>query len=393
MRDNNARPVRVAISQRIVPHYRLPVFAELARRQGFTLTVFYGKGSSSGSGRNADQVDGFHHRCLFTIPVSVGRGGSEKYRPFHPFLWIHLIRGGYSVVIVEPSTNLFNNMITYPVCKLLGKKLIWWEAGPSGGMTRLRRLIEPMIRCMIRTSDAFVTYNSVADQYLWSLGVPLERTFRAQNTLNTNLLEKDIAVYQPEVPQLRRELGLEDAKIALFIGGVERRKRINNLIEATGAVRQRGINAIALIVGDGPYLSELKQSLTREQQTYILAVGRRVKDAALYILASDVVVLPGGGGLAVNHGLVCGKPVIATPEADAITDYIRNGDNGYIVDVDDVPALSQALLRVFADPELYWRLRDGASTSGRELSLSRMVDGIEAAIHYVTRGKASKEAN
>lgn len=382
--------IKVAISQRVLPHYRVPVFAELAQRPGIDLTVFYGKSPETGAARNASHIEDLKHIKLPTIVIDFAYRGIEKYRVFHPTLAKHLVMDSFDVVIVEPATNFFNNLITYPVCKLFRKKLIWWEAGNEKTISPLRRYIDPIIRTMIRASDAYITYNSLSDQYLKALGVHDNRIFRAQNTLDTSQIAKDIANFSDKVPQLKSELGIQEAKVIVYIGAVEHRKRIENLIEAVNMLRNQDIDAVLLIVGDGIYEPQLRRSLSSQAREYIKLVGQHTTDAVLYLLASDVVVLPGQGGLAVNHALVCGRPVIATEESDAIRDYIENGRNGFVVDVNSAEAIAQAAMRIFLDPSLHESLLVGASESGSRLSLSRMVDGIEAAIRYSVSGKSSR---
>ena len=79
------RKIKVAISQRIIPHYRVPVFSELASRENIDLTVFYGRGFSTGSQVNAKSINGFFSKKLFTLMLNYnGVYGSSQLRVFHP---------------------------------------------------------------------------------------------------------------------------------------------------------------------------------------------------------------------------------------------------------------------------------------------------------------------
>ena len=127
MKTNNK--IKVALSQRIIPHYRVPVFTELSIREHIDLTVFYGKGFSTGSQANASQIKGFRHKKLFTIFLNFKREGSSQLRVFHPSLFFHLLLNRYEVVIVEPATNFYNDIFIFIYCKLFRKKFIWYEGG------------------------------------------------------------------------------------------------------------------------------------------------------------------------------------------------------------------------------------------------------------------------
>lgn len=387
-----SRPVRVALSQRICPEWRVPVFRELASRPGIDLTVFFGRGLPTGASRNAEHIRGFTHHQLATIPLHFTMRGVERYRSFHPALAFRVVLGRYDVVVTEPSTNIFNNLVLYPVCKVFGKKFIWYEAGAGEQPSMMRRMIEPLVGAMARGADACVTCNSYADETLVKMGVPRNRIFRAQNTLDTSALEDDVKRFRPQVDQMRRDLGVTDGKCALFVGAIEERKRVGNLIKAVGLLRAEGLDAKAVVVGDGPFQSELQSNLSASERERVVFAGRRVEDVALYLVAADVVVLPGQGGLSIVQAFACGKPFIATPECVAggtsVRDYIKDGVNGFVVEADNVQALADKMRILFTDPELYETLARGALESSRDLTVERMVDGIEAAIRHAVGGPA-----
>lgn len=383
--------VKVAISQRICPDFRVPVFGEIAKTENIDLTVFFGKGLKTGSQRNSKKIIGFKYKQLFTMPIKFFKDGIEIYRVFHPSLLFHLVKGNYDVVITEPSTNFLNNLVIFPYCKIFKKKFIWWEVGFSMRMGFIRRLIDPVIRYMIQYADACITSNSYADRCLERLGIPAKKIFRAQNTLDTRQIKVDLAKYRPQVPELRKKMGIEEAKIALFIGGIEKRKRIENLIKAAALLRDKGLDVRVLLVGDGPYTAELQGKLTPEERKFTIFIGRHIEDAPLYILASDVVVLPGQGGLSINHAFACGKPCIATQEAVAggssVYDYIKDGFNGFVIRENNIDALVDVLERLITDPSLYDRLCKGALKTDQNLSIKNMVTGITKAIYFVASQK------
>lgn len=376
------KSLKVAISQRICPEFRVPLFQEIAKRSGIDFTLFFGKGLPSGSSRNAKDIEGFKYIKLFTIPFYFNDHGIEKYRVFHPTLPFHLLFGSYDIVITEPSTNFFNNIFIFPICKMLGIKFIWYTAGSPKVPSHLRRMISPFVNTMIRHSDACITYNSVADSDLIKVGVAKNKIFRAQNSLDTKQMKLDVQHYKLQVSLLRKNLGLERTKVALFIGGIEKRKRIENLIQAASIMRSKGLNIKVLIIGDGPYSSELKARLSEEEKNNTIFAGRHVKDAALYILASDIVVLPGQGGLAINHALACGRPCIATEEAEgpAVHDYISDGLNGFVVPINDVQALAEKMELMLYNKKLWKSLCAGARDRSEELTIEKMVDSICEAI-------------
>ena len=387
------KKIKVAFTQRIIPHYRVPVFTELSKRENIDLTVYYGRGFPSGSSANAENITGFKHIRLATIFLGFLNRHNKQLIVFHPFLFFRLLFGRYDVVIAEPTTNIFNDLVIFPYCKLFRKKFIWYEAGavPRKDRSRNRKIMDPVVDFITRKSDAYITYTSFADKYLIeSFNIPAEKIFRAQNALDTNEIKRDIAKYRDQVLEKKKEFGLTGSKVALFIGGIEKRKRINNLISAINNLNKSGINAKALIVGDGHDLEWVKNNMSQEEANHTVFAGKHINDAVLFILMSDVVVLPAQGGLSINHGYACSKPFIGTregvtPDTDSIYDYVTDNYNGYVVKENDIHDLEEKLRIIFTDPILYDKLCKGAFETSKKIDVPSMVNGIENAIKYTMK--------
>ena len=93
------------------------------------------------------------------------------------------------------------------------------------------------------------------------------------------------------------------------------------------------------------------------------------------------MVLPGEGGLSINHAFGCGKPCIATQEAvaggDTVYDYIQENRNGFVAKMNDSRDLANKLRLIFTNEDLYQNVCKGALESAKELTVEKMVDEIE----------------
>ena len=118
------KKIKVAISQRIIPHYRVSVFTELANRENIDLTVYFGRGLKIGTEVNSKKINGFKHVKLFTFFLILKFDGTKPLFVWHPFLFFHLLFRNFDVIIVEPSTNFFNNIFIFIYCKLLNIAII-----------------------------------------------------------------------------------------------------------------------------------------------------------------------------------------------------------------------------------------------------------------------------
>ena len=287
------RKIKVAISQRIIPHYRVSVFKNLSARENIDLTVFFGKGLATGSQVNSNIIEGFKNIKLFTLKLNYsGIYKSPQLRVWHPFLLFYLIKGDFDVVIVEPSTNFYNNIFSFIYCKIFKKKFIWHDAGsiPPNERPFFRKLIDPLINFFINGADAFITYNSFADKSLNRDFKNINtKIFRAQNTINLKKIRNDVVFYQKKAMDFKNKNDLNKYKLSLYMGGIENRKKINLLIKATNMLNKLGIKCKTIIVGDGPDKNWLINNMTQDDLNNTIFYGKKITDSTKYVLISDVV--------------------------------------------------------------------------------------------------------
>lgn len=156
-----------------------------------------------------------------------------------------------------------------------------------------------------------------------------------------------------EVARVRGELGLDDAFV---VGNVARHhevKGVGELIAAAGSVAPEHPELRLLLVGDGPHHGRFREMVERR------GLGARTTftgwrtDAPLLMEASDVVAHPTRQEAfpqTMVEAMALARPLIITPVSGA-GEHVRNGENGYLVPIDDPPALAAALRRVLADPD------------------------------------------
>jgi glycosyltransferase involved in cell wall biosynthesis len=170
-----------------------------------------------------------------------------------------------------------------------------------------------------------------------------------------------------EIPSLEHVGGGERVHI-LFLGRIGERKGVPQLIDALHDM-QDNPGWRATIAGDG----DVEASKTRSTA---LGLGNRVAfpgwvgpaTVASLIASADILVLPSFAEnlpVSVIEGMAAGLAVVATP-VGAVEDIIRDGETGLLVPPGDVPALTDALLRLVNDPALRARLGSAAQAVHRE---------------------------
>lgn len=356
------RPLRVAIVQRVCMHYRVPMYARLARVPGLRLRVFHGASVPGTQLANARDFQDLDHVELFTLR----RRGSPWV--FHPGLLRALWRFRPDVLLIEGGSNVLSNFLVYVYAGAARVPVIWWTLGELLGAAPpkgLRRLPRALVRWMERRADVWLGYSSVALEHFEKQGYPRERCFRAVNCVDTERVENEIERCRPLVPRLRTTLDLTDHAVILFVGALTAGKKIHRLLHAFARVHERLPQTRLLIVGDGADRARL-EALARELGIASITVftGQVIEDVAAYYQVADLFVLPGLGGLVVSEALTHGVPVICTFGDGCEVDYIRDGISGYrlVSDEDEqvVAYLADKMMAVLGDPQRLAQMRHEA---------------------------------
>ena len=157
----------------------------------------------------------------------------------------------------------------------------------------------------------------------------------------------------------RKELGFpEDAFIVAYTGTFSSNKGVDRLSEALRACE----NVYSVFMGQGALAPDCHR---------ILFKGRVPNDQVVqYLNAADVFVLPTRGEGCCNaivEALSCGLPVISSDLP--FNDDILSEENSLRVDVEDVDALRQSILRLQQDADLRQKLSRGAAASSAALNI------------------------
>lgn len=181
--------------------------------------------------------------------------------------------------------------------------------------------------------------------------------------------------------ETRRQLGIgRDAFIVGWVGRMTAVKRTDDVMRALHGLVDRGVDAYLCLVGDGPDRDHL------ERYAHELGVVKRClfvgyqEDVARFYSAIDALLLPSvseGTPVSVIEALAAQRPAVAT-RVGGIPDVIRDGVDGFLVEVGDAEALSDRLAELAGDPER--RARMGADGRERVLgryAVERLVDDID----------------
>jgi glycosyltransferase involved in cell wall biosynthesis len=245
----------------------------------------------------------------------------------------------------------------------------------NSGRTAFFRHVE---RALARASDVLVAVSPEVRDELVELGVAPYDKFVVIR-LGIPLEER---LGDPTVDSdYRRLYGIpEDAFVIGWVGRMTGVKDTGAVLEIVRATRDRGVEAVLCMVGDGPdreRLEQLAHELGIARSCYF--VGYQ-SDVAGYYRLFDAFVLPSvneGTPVSAIESLASETAVVAN-RVGGVPDVVRDGVDGFLVQPGDNDAAAARLAELAADPALRTRL--GASGRARVLerySVARLVDDVD----------------
>lgn len=302
--------------------------------------------------------------------------------------------GDYDVFVGgswDTLTDLIETIVYFSVVKIRRKPFILWREDWDWNVKSLKRsLVKKFAGFIGRNVDAVLVPGTKHREFFTKLGVKPENVFIMPNVSNIEAKEMD----ELNMVQIQEELGLENKKVALYVGRLIDLKGVDYLIKGFKGVTEKLDDAVLLIVGEGPEKPAL-ESLTSELgiDGEVIFTGN-IDNSKLgaYYMVVDLFVLPSittyfadACPLVVNEAMYFSKPVI-TSDAVGTTFMIKDGENGYVVPERNSEALKTAILTVISDPQL---IKNMGLASKKIIETyfkyDNMIQGFNSAIEHVQR--------
>ncbi len=342
---------RVAIVQRILSHYREPIFRMLCLQSGNIEYTFF-----SESINLYDSVKPIDPKKA-EIPVENGglRWRFLKNRFIGNFFWqsgvIKLsVSKEFDTIIYEGSVYYISTWIAAVLARLTGKRILMWghgylkdERGPKDWIRRAHyhlfdgillyhnRSRDILIKKGFKPENIYVVYNS--------LDYSAQLKIRNEITEQDKLLIRQGLFKNPQLP------------ILIFIGRLIARKKLSMILGAVNLLKNKGIICNMLFIGGGTESEQLKskaQQMGLADNFCLYGECYNEKNIGILISASDICVSPGEIGLTCMHSFVYGTPVITHDDPDTQGpeyEAIIAGYNGGFFKKDSVESLAAEIER------------------------------------------------
>lgn len=198
----------------------------------------------------------------------------------------------------------------------------------------------------------------------------------------------DLAQFEKKISReewlnLRASLGIvPENQVVLTVGRLGKEKNIDELLENMSALLKEDGLLRLLIIGDGPYRSELENkamALSIEKQVIFTGMLPQEKIYAYYQLG-DIFVSASTSetqGLTYIEALASGLPVVCKKD-ESLTGVLKNGENGYSYETEDV--FHESIKKLLENHLLWLKLSEAAQKNAQKYS--KVQFGISVATLY-----------
>jgi glycosyltransferase involved in cell wall biosynthesis len=225
----------------------------------------------------------------------------------------------------------------------------------------LNRLLRFVKRALAPLTDHYISVSRIIAEKALAAGIGTPSRF---STVYSGMEIDWYLEASPDPQAVRAEFAIpEDAPVVGKIARLFELKGHDQLFDAIPAVVERFPDVRFLLVGDGILYDHLRQRARRagfERNLVFAGLIERERIPEM-ISAMDVLVhtsLREGIARVLPQALAMGKPCVSF-DLDGAPEVVIPGETGELVSAGDGAALSAAICRLLADPELRKRLGEG----------------------------------
>jgi glycosyltransferase involved in cell wall biosynthesis len=374
----NTKP-KVLMIQRIFPNYRRSTYDKLA--ENFDFQLLHGDDDAAVNLAVAPYskiFKGFQYSKNQTHVLFNGFTTLFKFKP--------------KAVIHESSIGMLTLLPMYVCCKLMGIKFILYGHGYNRftGFNPSKNWGDKFRVFLMSVTDATTVYTQTNKNRMTAY-VPENKVFVAQNTL-------DSCKYRPILHHLEQEgrdsvkqkLGFTHKFNLIYIGRVVAEKMPDRLLDIFEILQQKMPNQVGIHFVGGGETEPLEQTVVEKNWQNHITFHGWVHDAdktGAFLYASDMMLMPGNVGLAVNHAFMFDCPVISflqTEFGPPEIEYIVDHKTGFLIPDFSTQLMADTIYKYLQNEDLQKEMkRSIRQKMDTELTLDNMVKGFTDAVAYV----------
>ena len=349
--------------------YRLRFFEEMAK--SCELTVLFERTSSKNRKSHWDNYEFNGYKGIVLSGITIG--GYDKFCPGV----IKYLNHDYDHIVISNPTSptgiyaaawLQFRHISY----LVESDGAFPTQGKGWKMT-LKRFVMSHARLCLSTAK-------LHDEYYIECGVKPENIRRYPFTsIGNDDLVKARMLKENDKQFYKEKIGIKEQFMLLSVGRFSYEKGYGKgfdlLLKIAEEMKEQNIGFY--IVGDEP-TDEFITIKKEKQLEKVHFVGYKGKnELAEYYAASDIFILLTRGdvwGLVINEAMAFGLPIITSDKCIAGLEIIQNGQNGYIVSLDNINLIGEKIEKLVLEHEICVKMAKNNILKVTEYTFEKMAN-------------------
>lgn len=358
---------KLGLIQRVCPTYRVPFFEMLGQHCKGGLSLFAGRPRSEEAIPQAEAINGVEWVHAHNIHILRGK----LYACWQGGILPWLNDRQPDILIVEANPRYLSTPAAIRWMHSHNKPVIGWGLGAKPSPVGINQFSNRARQRFLQQFDAMLTYSQSGAEEYALIGLDPKSIFVAVNAVTP----------RPATPPPTRPLTIKAKSKVLFVGRLQARKRIDNLINACAALPVY-LQPELWVVGDGPEKVTLEELARKVYPATHFAGPKFGADLDMLFNQADLFVLPGTGGLAIQQAMSHALPIIAA-EADGTQENLVRPGNGWQIPPNDLAQLTNTLKMALNDIPLLRQMGvESFRLVSEEINLESMVDAFMQAIDY-----------
>lgn len=318
------------------PHYRKAIFKKLDKE--LDCSFYFG----DTIGQPLKKLD-YNELKGFVKEVENSNVGIKGFKwqknviflPFHK---------KYKYFILTGDISLLSNFFILLFCWVLNKKAYLWMHGLYEKPKFKQKLLMYPHYCLAK---GFFLYGNLAKNLLKKEGFSENKLHVIYNSLD---YEKQLKLReQVLLSNIYRDYFENDNPVLMYIGRIQKVKRIDYILEAIGRLKEYGRYYNFVIIGEACDSIELEDIIAKydlSKQVWFYGASYQEDKNAELIYNADLCVSPGNIGLTVIHSFMYGTPCITHNDFSLqMPEYeiIEEGRTGCFFEKDNIDDLAYCI--------------------------------------------------
>ncbi len=275
---------------------------------------------------------------------------------------------------LNPSIIHAQNILSGIFCfwaKMLLRRpyIVWGQGSDVYGAWRFKK---PLSRLVLTGADAVIALTGDMKKEMQKI---------CRRDIHVFPIGVDLGKFEglsKEKARVKLHIGKE-VKIITFVGEFRPVKGLRYLVKAMKFIKDKRDDARLMLVGDGEekgFLEELaKQSGLENHVIFTGWVPN--EDVPDFMIASDIFVFSSLSEGGVNMEIMAaGLPIVAT-NVGGIPEFIRDGENGFLVEARSAEQIAERVGWLLGDEELRRRISENNRAKAKNFSWESIIDRLE----------------